>query len=102
MIQPMTKGRRCAICNKGPLRGEQITRRGLAKAKGGVGRKVTGKTRRWFRPNLQHLKVISANGHVHRQWVCTKCVRSGKITKAPNQKLAAQVRADRNEFKKKT
>ena len=51
---------RCEICEKGPSTGIKYVRRGLAKAKGGVGRKVTGKTGRWFRPNLQHLKVVEA------------------------------------------
>jgi len=73
----------------------------LAKAKGGVGRKVTGKTKRWFKPNLQHLKIIDSKGTVRRAWVCTKCLRSGKVTKAPKQTLMAQERAARAEAKKK-
>ena len=85
---------RCAICEKGPSTGLKYVRRGLAKAKGGVGRKVTGKTGRWFRPNLQHLKVIESNGQVHRIWACSKCVRSGRVTKAPKQKLVAALRAE--------
>ena len=80
MIQPMTKGRRCALCNKGPLRGEQITRRGLAKAKGGVGRKITGRSQRSFKPNLQRVRAV-VEGKVVRLKVCTGCLRSGKITK---------------------
>src|SRR4026209_1186845 len=58
VIQPMTKGRRCALCNKGPLRGEQITRRGLAKSQGGVGRKITGRSKRSFKPNLQKVRAV--------------------------------------------
>ena len=81
VIQPMTKGRRCAICNKGPIRGEQITRRGLAKAKGGVGRKITGRSKRSFKPNLQRVRAI-VDGTVRRLSVCTRCIRSGKVQKA--------------------
>lgn len=80
MLQPMTKGRRCAVCGKGPLRGEQITRRGLAKSKGGVGRKITGRSKRSFKPNLQRVRAI-VGGKVVRLKVCTACIRSGKIAK---------------------
>ena len=72
----------------------KYTHRGVPKWKGGIGVKVTGKTGRWFRPNLQHLKVVEKNGHVHRAWVCSKCLKTGGVTKAPKQKLLAQVRAE--------
>jgi large subunit ribosomal protein L28 len=85
---------RCAICDKGPSTGNTYVRRGLAKAKGGVGRKVTGKTGRWFRVNLQRLKVVEPNGHVHRTWVCAKCIKGNRVTKAPNQKQMAAKRAE--------
>jgi large subunit ribosomal protein L28 len=88
------------MCERKPTTGISYVRRGLAKAKGGVGRKVTGKTKRWFKPNLQHLKIITPNGTVRRAWVCTKCLRSGKVVKAPKQKLMAQERAMRAEAKK--
>jgi large subunit ribosomal protein L28 len=80
VIQPLTKGRRCAICNKGPLRGEQITRRGLAKAKGGVGRKITGRSKRSFKPNLQKVRAV-VNGKTVRLKVCTSCLRLGRVQK---------------------
>lgn len=91
----------CQFCEKKPQTGRTYVRRGLAKAKGGVGRKITGKTKRWFKPNLQRLKVIETNGHVHRVWVCTKCMKSGKINKAPKQSQLAQVRKELAEAKKK-
>jgi large subunit ribosomal protein L28 len=85
----------CQYCDKAPTTGIKYVRRGLAKAKGGVGRKITGKTGRWFKPNLQHFKVVEPNGHVHRAWVCSKCVKSGRIVKAPNQKQMAAARAEK-------
>ena len=91
----------CHFCERKPASGISYVRRGLAKAKGGVGRKITGKTKRWFRPNLQRLRVIEADGHVHRVWICVKCLRTGKVTKAPPQKLVAQQRAERAEYKKR-
>ena len=70
----------CAICGKGPRSGNQITRRGLAKAKGGVGRKITGVTRRRFLPNLKSVRA-RVDGRVVVLRVCTRCIRSGKILK---------------------
>jgi len=86
--------RRCEICGKGPTIGIHYKRRGLAKAKGGVGRKIVGKTKRWFRPNIQKVKTISPEGTVKSRWICAKCIRSNRITKAPKQKVEAQRRAE--------
>ena len=80
MLQPMTKGRRCFICNKGPIRGEMIVRSGKAKKEGGVGRKITGKTRRTFKPNLQRIRAV-VEGKVMRIKVCTRCIKGGKVVK---------------------
>jgi len=71
----------CAICNKRTEVGRQITRRGLAKAKGGVGRRITGKTKRQFKPNLQRVKV-NIDGRTLHVRVCAQCLRSGKVSKA--------------------
>ena len=73
--------RRCEICGKGPSVGNKIERRGLAKRKGGVGRKITGKTKRRFLPNLQSVKV-KWNGGTRKMRVCTRCIRSGRVEKA--------------------
>ncbi len=85
VIQPLTIGRRCAICNKGPIRGDQITRRGLAKSKGGVGRKITGRSHRSFKPNLQKVRAV-VDGKNVRLKVCTSCLRLGRVQK-PAQKI---------------
>ena len=71
----------CQICGKSTHFGNQIDRRGLPKAKGGVGLKITGKTRRKFRPNLQKVRVV-VDKAVRRMYVCTACLRSGRVTKA--------------------
>ncbi len=71
----------CDICGKGPKAGRSFTRRGLAKKKGGVGKKITGISKRRFLPNLQKIKIILA-GTRKTVSVCTACIRSGKITKA--------------------
>jgi large subunit ribosomal protein L28 len=61
--------------------GNSITRRGKAKYLGGVGRKVTGITRRKFQPNLQRVRVELPDGTRKRMRICAKCLRSGKIKK---------------------
>lgn len=72
----------CEICGKGVATGRTYSRRGLAKKKGGVGRRITGKTLRKFFPNLQRIRVLE-NGGVKRKKVCVHCIRMGKIRKAP-------------------
>ena len=72
---------KCEICGKGPLVGTSIARRGKAKYLGGVGRKITGITKRRFAVNLQRLRVELPNGTRKRMRVCAQCLRSGKVTK---------------------
>ncbi len=73
-------GMHCSVCNKIPVRGNQKTYRGRAKYLGGVGKKITGITRRVFKPNLQRIR-IDDNGVTVRRWVCVQCIRSGNIKK---------------------
>ena len=70
----------CFICGKRPVAGRTIKRRGLAKKKGGVGQRITGKSRRRFLPNLQPVRAI-IKGKFKKVRVCTKCLKAGKITK---------------------
>lgn len=74
--------RECEVCGKKPMSGQQIETRGVAKYLGGVGTKVTGITKRKFRPNLKSVKVSAASGETKRMRVCTQCIRSGRISKA--------------------
>jgi len=71
----------CAICGKHPAAGRKMKRRGLAKIKGGVGRRITGVTKRRFLPNLQSVRAI-IDGQTKRMSVCTGCLKAGKIVKA--------------------
>jgi large subunit ribosomal protein L28 len=71
----------CYVCKKGSVAGRSIKRRGKAKKEGGVGRNVTGITKRTFKPNLQRVK-IEENGQTKRVHVCTKCLKAGKVKKA--------------------
>lgn len=70
----------CELCGKRTEVGRTIKRRGLAKKKGGVGRKITGITKRKFKPNIQNVRAV-INGETRRVKVCTACIRTGKIKK---------------------
>ena len=72
----------CEICGKKPVAGRTIKRRGLAKAKGGVGQKITGVHPRRFLPNLKIIRAILSNGSTGRIQVCVKCLKAGKVKKA--------------------
>ncbi len=74
--------RTCAICGKHPVAGSTITKRGMPKKKGGVGRKNVRVNLRRFLPNLQRRTII-LNGSIRRVRVCTACLRSGRVVKAP-------------------
>lgn len=71
----------CEYCGKGPRVGNSIETRGKAKYLGGVGTKVTGITRRKFRPNLQRLQVAGPAGGAKSVKICTQCIRSGVVVK---------------------
>ena len=58
----------------------KIARRGLAKAKGGVGKKITGKESRTFKPNIQRVRAV-VKGDVRRIKVCTRCMKKGLVRK---------------------
>lgn len=79
--------RACQLCGKGPQMGNQVTTRGKKKYLGGVGTKITGCTRRQFKPNLQRVKVTGEDGNGKHVLACVQCIRSGavvkKVRKAP-------------------
>lgn len=79
-------GTQCAVCGKKPSVGNQIARRGKAKYLGGVGRKITGISRRTFQPNLQRIQV-QVGGSVKRLRVCVQCIRSGRVQRPLKRKL---------------
>jgi len=58
----------CEICGKGPSFGNNVSH-------------ANNKTRRTWHPNLQMIKAIN-KGTVCSVKVCTRCIRSGLITKA--------------------
>ena len=67
----------CDICGKHKVVGGSVTRRGLAKKKGGIGMHVVKVVKRTFIPNIQTVRVRG----VGRKRVCAACIRSGLIQK---------------------
>jgi large subunit ribosomal protein L28 len=58
----------CDICGKGPAFGHSVSHSHKASPK------------KW-KPNLQQVKAQTAKG-ARMIWVCTRCLRSGKVAKA--------------------
>ena len=70
----------CFFTGKRTKAGQSISRRGKAKYLGGVGRKVTGVTKRKFKPNIQKVRAV-IDGKVCRIRVSAKAIRMGLIEK---------------------
>ena len=70
----------CEVSGKRTQWGKKITRRGLPKAKGGVGLKTTGITRRSFKPNLQIVRVLLPNGGMRRMKLAASVIKKGEVT----------------------
>ncbi len=70
----------CVICGKTQVAGKSIVHKGLAKKKGGTGKKVTRSTARTFHPNLQKIRIL-LNNRRQKVYVCTKCIKKGRLQK---------------------
>ena len=72
----------CVITGRRPVKGSIINRKGQSKKSGGIGTHVTSITKRKFRPNLQRVRIVTANGGTKRVWVSVKALKAGLVTKA--------------------
>lgn len=70
----------CEVTGRRTRVGNTVARRGLAKKKGGVGRRVTGRAKRTFKPNIHTIRVLTPDGRVLRVKVSTKVIKTGKLT----------------------
>lgn len=59
----------CGICGKKPMVGNNVSH-------------AHNKTKRRFNPNLQSVRAVH-NGGVKKMEVCTNCIKSGFVVKAP-------------------
>ncbi|MFB3919264.1 50S ribosomal protein L28 [Candidatus Velamenicoccus archaeovorus] len=72
----------CVVCEKRSVIGGHTARRGMARIKGGAGRKITGRSKRAFKTNVHKIKIVDAKGRVTSAYVCAKCLKAGKVKKA--------------------
>ncbi len=84
----------CHFTGKRTISGKSISRRGKAKRQGGVGKKVTGITKRKFKPNVQKVRAV-IDGKVRRVRVSAKAIRMGLITKPLKRDYQAAEKAAR-------
>jgi large subunit ribosomal protein L28 len=71
----------CDVCGKGPQFGNNISH-------------AHNVTKRPFRPNLQKVRAL-VDGVPRRVLTCTRCLRSGKVTKVPVRNWTAEETAAR-------
>ncbi|PKL92364.1 MAG: 50S ribosomal protein L28 [Candidatus Goldiibacteriota bacterium HGW-Goldbacteria-1] len=60
--------KKCVVCDKQVVTGNNVSH-------------ANNRTRTTNKPNLQNVKIV-LKGRVTREWVCTRCLRSGKVKKA--------------------
>lgn len=60
--------RRCVVCEKGTTTGFSVAHSNKATK------------RKWF-PNLQRIRIVQ-DGRTTRAYVCTTCLKSGKVERA--------------------
>ena len=73
-------GKHCEVSGKKTSFGNNKSYRGKAKYLGGVGKKITGISRRKFEPNLQRIHVWLPNGTTRWVRVATSVIRNGILT----------------------
>lgn len=66
--------KKCFVTGKSGMVVNSVTRRGKARADGGVGRKTTGISGRRQKANLQK-KLVVVDGEVQRVWLSAKALR---------------------------
>ena len=81
--------RECYFTGKRTVSGNTIARRGKAKYLGGVGRNVTGISKRKFKPNIQKVRAL-IDGKVCRLRVSAKAIKMGLIVKPLRRKYKAE------------
>ncbi len=57
----------CYVCGKAKVRNNSISH-------------AHNKSKRWSKPNLQNIK-INDKGTLRSAYVCTKCIKAGKVVK---------------------
>ncbi len=58
----------CFVCGKGRVKGNNVSH-------------ANNRTKRQVLPNLQRTRIVVNNG-IKREYICTRCLRSGLVKKA--------------------
>ena len=58
---------KCIVCDKKTMTGNNVSH-------------SKRRTKRTFKPNLQKIKIL-INGISQKEYVCTSCLKAGKVTK---------------------
>jgi large subunit ribosomal protein L28 len=66
---------RCYCCDKGVAFGNNVSH-------------ANNKTRRTWKPNLQVVRILAADGKIIKVKVCTRCLSAGKVKRAPRGQAA--------------
>ncbi len=77
----------CDFCDRGTESGAQVARRGLPKKQGGIGLRITGRTKRKFKVNIQRVTGL-VQGQRKRVKVCGRCLKAGKLIRPKVRKAA--------------
>jgi len=59
----------CSVCEKGKMSGNLVSH-------------SNRKTPRIYHANLHKVKVLAENGSITYEYVCSKCLKAGKINRA--------------------
>ena len=70
---------RCAVCDKGAHFGIKVSH-------------SHRRSNKMWKSNIKSVRVKAANGGVQKMYVCTSCLKSGKVERTANNK--AQVKSD--------
>ena len=64
---------RCEVCDKGVQTGHRIS---ITRSQ------VSRRANRMWRPNVKRIQIVEANGNKRPAKVCTRCLRSKKVTRS--------------------
>jgi large subunit ribosomal protein L28 len=59
----------CSVCNKGKMGGNLVSH-------------SNRKTPKIMSANLHKVKIVTENGSQKREYICSKCLKSGKVNRA--------------------
>ena len=73
--------RRCEICGRSPKSGNRVSH-------------SNKKSGRWFKPNLQKVRIIMDDGSIRTVKVCMRCLKSGKVKRYVRSPKEVEVEAN--------